>query len=161
MDRIAKFAVVGGWGFVVNTTALVFGVRWGLRPSIAAPIGAELAIISNFILNNLWTFSDKTFTSWSVIPGKFIQFNLLSLNSPLIQFLFLRVGEAIFGLARFKMPFIQYDFFGKLPLLPKVITWPIISKIAPKFSIYLIVYLFATGVVMVVNFIIYSTIIWR
>lgn len=161
MPTVFKFAIVGGWGFVVNTTVLVFGVRLGLRPSIAAPIGAELAIISNFILNNLWTFSDKTITSWDVIPGKFLQFNLLSLGSTLIQFGFLRVGEAIFGLTRFKLPIIEYDFFAKLPILPWITSLPVIKKFAPKFSFYLIVYVFAVGVGMVVNFIIYSTIIWR
>lgn len=161
MDRILKFAAVGGTGFVINTVALILGVRGGLRPSIAAPLGAEIAIISNFILNNLWTFSDKTITSWSVIPAKFIQFNLLAFGSVFIQFAFLRVGEAIFGLKKFKQPFVQYSFFNKLPLLPQMVRLPIINKIAPRFSFYLIVYIFANAVGMVVNFILYSTIIWR
>ncbi|MBI4099610.1 GtrA family protein [Candidatus Microgenomates bacterium] len=160
MDRILKFAVVGGWGFVVNTTVLVFGVRWGLRPSIAAPIGAELAIISNFILNNLWTFADKTLTL-SAIPEKFLQFNVLSLGSTIIQFTFLRIGEAVLGLTRFKQPFVAYPFFSHLPLLPWLAKLPILEKIAPKFSFYLVIYCFAVGVGMVVNYVIYSQIIWR
>ncbi len=162
MDRIIKFAFVGAWGFVINTTVLVLGVRrFGLRPSIAAPIGAELAIISNFILNNFWTFSDKTITPWEVIPVKFIQFNLFSLGATIIQFSFLRIGEAIFGLTKFKKPFIQSPFFAKLPIVPQVVKLPLLNKVAPKFSLYLVVYLFAVGVGMVVNFFIYSQIIWR
>lgn len=151
MSTVFKFAVVGSWGFIVNTTVLIFGVRFGFRPSIAGPLGAELAIISNFILNNLWTFSDKTITSWNVIPGKFLQFNVLSLGSTIIQFLFLRVGETIFGLVKFKQPLV----------LPKIATWPVIKQIAPKFSLYMIIYMFAVGVGMVVNYVIYSQIIWK
>ena len=97
MDHFLKFLVVGTWGFIVNTVVLIFGVRLGLTPSIAGPLGAEFAIISNFLLNNFWTFSDQKITSWSVLPGKFITFNILSLGSTLIQFIFLKVGEMIFG----------------------------------------------------------------
>lgn len=162
MERIIKFAFVGAWGFVVNTTILVLGVRrFGLRPSIAAPIGAELAIISNFTLNNLWTFSDKSITTWDAIPIKFLQFNLFSLGATLIQFSFLRIGEAVFGLAKFKKPFIESPLFSKIPLIPEIIKIPILHRVARKFSLYLVVYLFAVGVGMVVNFFIYSQIIWR
>lgn len=153
MDRILKFGVVGTIGFIINTIGLLVGVRFGLRPSLAGPIGAELAIISNFVLNNLWTFSDRSITSWDAILAKFLQFNLFSLGSAGIQFIFLRIGEAIFGLATFKRPLTL--------LIPSLVKLPIISKIAPKISLYLVVYVFAVGVGMVVNFLIYSLVIWK
>ena len=161
LTHILRFAVVGAWGFVLNTIVLVIGVRVGLRPSIAGPLGAELAIISNFILNNLWTFSDRSITSLSAIPFKFIQFNIVSLGSTIIQFVFLRVGEKVFGLQGFKQSFIETPFFRRLPLVPWIAVLPIVHPLAEKFSAYMIVYMFAVGVGMVVNFIIYSTIIWR
>ncbi len=142
MQHFLKFLVVGTIGFVINTVVLVFGVRTGFKPSISGPAGAELAIISNFLLNNFWTFSDKSIISWGVAIPKFIQFNILSFGSVLIQFTFLRVGEKIFGLGKFKEPFIRY------PLLDKL-------------SLYMIFYMMGVGVGLVVNFIIYSTIIWK
>lgn len=157
IGRILKFAVVGTIGFVINTAGLILGVRIGIRPSIAGPLGAEAAIVSNFILNNFWTFSDKSLTSWSVIPIKFIQFNILSLGSTIIQFVFLRVGEAIFGLSDFKKPFINYQPIRKIPMASLFAKLPVV----PKISLYFIVYMISVGVGMVVNYIIYSQVIWR
>ena len=154
MERILKFAAVGTVGFIINTILLILGVRIGLRPSIAAPLGAEVAIISNFLLNNFWTFSDKSITSNADLPGKFIQFNLLSIGTTFVQFAFLRIGEMIFGLEGFKKPLIKRKFFANLPLIPKL---PFVNRI----SIYLIVYLSAVACAMVLNFFIYSLIIWR
>jgi len=148
-----KFLVVGTLGFLINTVVLVFGVRIGMMPSLSGPLGAELAIISNFILNNFWTFSDKTITSWNVIPGKFIQFNVLSFGSVIIQFAFLKTGERIFGLERFKEPLLE--------MVPALGNLPLIQKLTQKLSVYMIFYMMGVGVGLVVNYIIYSQIIWK
>lgn len=157
INHIIRFAVVGTIGFIINTTVLLFGVRAGIRPSLAGPLGSELAIISNFILNNLWTFSDRSLTSWQVIPGKFLQFNILSFGSAVIQFTFLRAGEAVFGLKQFKRPFLEYKLVKKLPLVGFFSKFPIV----PKMSLYFVIYMFSVGVGMVVNYVIYSQIIWK
>ncbi len=154
MERVLKFAVVGTIGFIINTTLLILGVKAGLRPSIAAPLGAEIAIISNFLLNNFWTFSDKSIISWSTLPWKFIQFNLFSIGTTFLQFAFLRVGESIFGLEEFKKPLLKRKFFASLPIFPKL-------PFAHRISVYLIVYLGAVGCAMVINFFIYSLVIWK
>lgn len=155
MQSFLKFLVVGTIGFIVNTIGLVVGVRLGFKPSISGPAGAELAIISNFILNNFWTFSDKSVTSWEQGIPKFIQFNILSFGSVIIQFVFLRTGEKIFGLKRYKTPLVDtfslFKFIAKTPL----------AGLARKFSLYFIFYVMGVGVGLIVNFIIYSTIIWR
>lgn len=156
LNHILRFGVVGTIGFIINTVALLFGVRVGIRPSFAGPLGAELAIVSNFTLNNLWTFSDRSLT-WSAIPLKFIQFNILSLGSTVIQFTFLRVGEMIFGLTQFKEPFIKYKLVKNLPGVALASKLPVVSTI----SLYFIIYMFAVGVGMVVNYVIYSQIIWK
>ena len=160
LTHIFRFAVVGAWGFILNTVVLIFGVRIGLRPSISGPLGAELAIISNFILNNLWTFSDRSITSLSDISIKFIEFNVVSLGSTIIQFVFLRIGEKMFGIQEFKQSFIETPFFNKLPLVSRITDLAIIHPFAQKFSAYMIVYMLAVGVGMIRNFIIYSKIIW-
>ena len=114
MQNFLKFLVVGGLGFIINTVVLIFGVKIGFNPSLSGPIGAEFAVISNFLLNNFWTFSDRTITSWNVLPGKFLQFNFLSLGSVAIQFAFLKTGEKIIGLKSFKEPVLE------LPILKKI-----------------------------------------
>lgn len=85
--RQFKFLIVGGTGFVIQT--VIFTALWksfGLAPSTATIVGAEFAIISNFILNNFWTFSDRKLdVSPEVLIPKFLSFNVLSFGSPLIQ----------------------------------------------------------------------------
>lgn len=154
MEHILKFLVVGSIGFIINTTILVFGVRSGLRPSIAGPLGAEIAIVSNFLLNNFWTFSDKTITSWDVLPSKFITFNVLSLSSVIIQFVFLKTGEKIFGFTDFKKP--VSEIFHLQKFVPGIL-----SKLNKKLTTYLVFYMAGVGVGLVVNFTIYSQIIWK
>jgi putative flippase GtrA len=161
MAHFLKFLVVGTIGFIINTVVLVFGVKKGLKASISGPLGAELAILSNFILNNFWTFSDRKAIAVSDYPLKFIQFNILSFGSVIIQFLFLKTGEKIFPPALFKQPFVQAPFFRKQKLLVSLASLPVVNKIAPKFSAYFVFYMFGVGVGLIVNFVIYNQIIWR
>jgi dolichol-phosphate mannosyltransferase len=137
-----KFLVVGGLGFIINTAVLVAGVGLGMTPANAGILGAELAIISNFFWNNLWTFSDRKLTSWTKIPGKFITFNFLSFGSALIQYAFLKAGELIFGLARYKGPIVE------MPLV-RLVSW------------YMIFYVAGVGVGLIWNYFMYSRVIWR
>lgn len=68
--RFIKFSIVGGSGLVVNTVALyvlatfVFGERLYM---LAAAISLELSIINNFLLNEYWTFRDRT------VAGEFLK----------------------------------------------------------------------------------------
>ena len=161
MGRFLKFAVVGTIGFVVNTVGLVLGVRIGFRPSVAGPVGAEFAILSNFILNNIWTFSDRSLGSVEIIVPKFIQFNILSLGSVVIQFISLKIGELIFGLVKYKKPLIDTPWVRKFPGVSFALSFPIVEKFSQKISLYFLFYVFGVGVGLIVNYIIYNTIIWR
>ncbi len=60
-------------------------------------MGAELAIISNFILNNFWTFAAKKIVSLRKAPIKFLQFNLTSIGAVLIQGTTIELGTLLFG----------------------------------------------------------------
>lgn len=161
INHFLKFLVVGTIGFIINTVVLVFGVRLGLKPSISGPLGGEIAILSNFVFNNFWTFSDKSITSWSVLPEKFIQFNVLSFGSVVIQFIFLKVGEKTFGLQNFKEPLVELEYFKTLSLVKLVRKIKILDKILLKLTTYIVFYIFGVGVGLIVNFISYSQIIWR
>src|SRR6266851_5415893 len=58
--RPARFAAVGASGVVVNSALLwmlVSGAHLGPVP--AGAIATEAAIISNFLLNDAWTFRDR------------------------------------------------------------------------------------------------------
>ncbi len=59
-----RFGLVGGSGVLVNYAILyLLAGIWGLNYLAAAAFATESAILSNFTLNNLWTFRAAT-------PGK-------------------------------------------------------------------------------------------
>lgn len=116
--RFLKFGTVGFIGFVINATMLELFRRAGFTVSLASffdsinfPIGifsqpsawaaaaaAEVAIFSNFNLDNLWTFRDVRITPLS--PRyfiKFFQFNLTSIGAVIIEFLVIGLGVMFFG----------------------------------------------------------------
>jgi len=100
LDRSAqfiRFCIVGTIGFIVNSLGLEFFYRLGLRPNMAAALGAELAIISNFTLNNLWTFAKYQIREWGKVLVKFLQFNFTSLGAVVIQFIVVGLGTSLFG----------------------------------------------------------------
>lgn len=117
--KFLKFAIVGFTGFVVNSLGLEFFRRSGLADSLSASfttysttpglsllanpnswsggLGAELAIISNFILNNFWTFSSDRITNPFKFLYKFLQFNLTSFGAVIIQFIAIGLATLAFG----------------------------------------------------------------
>ena len=101
--RFVKFLIVGTIGFIINTVVLEILVKAGIRPSIAGGTGAELAIISNFILNNLWTFKEYKITSIKQIPKKFIIFNATAFGSVVIQTVTIEIGTRIFGMQIYRV----------------------------------------------------------
>jgi putative flippase GtrA len=74
--RILKFACVGSIGIVINTGALYILSRWlGLPLAAASAIAVELAIISNYVINDRWTFSSR-----AISLRRFAKFNVASLS---------------------------------------------------------------------------------
>lgn len=114
-QRFLKFALVGFTGFVINYIGLEVFRRLSLTTSIgnyfrnlnlpswlriiseatfwATLFGTELAIISNFIFNNIWTFKEKKLTRPIDIIPKFLLFNLSSVFAVIVQPLI--VGGAV------------------------------------------------------------------
>jgi dolichol-phosphate mannosyltransferase len=91
-QKFLKFGVVGGIGFVINFGLFRFFkvVFKDLPYSIsiinwfANALAAEVAIISNFTWNNLWTFAKEKITSTGQLIHKFITFNLSSVVTGII-----------------------------------------------------------------------------
>lgn len=114
-SKVFKFAMVGGIGSLIQLSALqVF--RY-LLPDfqfliftnflVATLLSIETAIISNFLLNNVWTFSDRKLKT-DAVPKKFIQFNMASAGSVIIQLIVNSLGENLIGIFElFKLPIIN------------------------------------------------------
>lgn len=104
--RFVKFGIVGGFGFIINAVGARFFKSILLTPDsnisivngISNALAAELAIISNFTWNNLWTFSKNRITSPAIILPKFLTFNLSSLTTGIaIPSTIIAILTAIFG----------------------------------------------------------------
>ncbi len=109
--RIIKFGVVGTIGFLLNTTGLEVFVKSGLHPAMAGAMGAEIAIISNFILNNFWTFKENKIHIKN-IPLKFIQFNTTSVGAILIQAGTIWTGVHFFGFEHYRYAYLVGVLIG-------------------------------------------------
>jgi len=116
--RFIKFGIVGFAGYVVNAVALeifsgtrLVGIMAGnfsglkatyiafvAEPSAwAAAFAAELAIVNNFIFNNLWTFKEVKITGPLKLIRKFLEFNLAAVGSIVIQFIVIGLMVSILG----------------------------------------------------------------
>ena len=85
---ILRFGLVGISGVGVNTFFLWFFTdvaRVDYR--ISSPIAVELSILSNFLLNNHWTFRDSSNTSR--LSSRMLKFHLTAAGGFVINFTFL------------------------------------------------------------------------
>jgi len=82
-----KFLIVGTIGFLIDFGMFfIFVEKIKLPIWLSTSISAEIAIISNFVLNNFWSFSYKKITgSPLTYLLKFVKFNLISIGSIIIQ----------------------------------------------------------------------------
>lgn len=96
-SSLIRFIIVGGVGFLIQVVVASILVAVHIFPGIAVSIGAELAIISNFIFNNSWTFAHKKLTGKKKILKRFSAFNTAGIGSILTQGLVVSIGVVIFG----------------------------------------------------------------
>jgi len=97
-QKFIKFGVVGFVGYLVNASTLfVFASLWYFPEWLSWFLSTELAIVSNFIWNNLWTFRAEQIKGINQVIKKFLQFNLTSAGALLIQTVAGTVGAKIFG----------------------------------------------------------------
>jgi dolichol-phosphate mannosyltransferase len=93
---LLKFAVVGGVGIVVNEGLLIALQRTGMYYLLAGAIAIEISILSNFALNDFWTFRDRR-------SGKMVtrltRFNFLMLAGLAVNLAVLDLGTSYLGLA--------------------------------------------------------------
>ena len=88
-DRLVefiKFAIVGGSGVLVNMGLFFVLTRWiQLKIAWASPIAIEVSILSNFLLNNIWTFRKRD-TYVSFLP-RVLRYHLVTGLAGIINYL--------------------------------------------------------------------------
>jgi dolichol-phosphate mannosyltransferase len=81
-----KFCVVGTSGVFVNMGIFIALTRiFGIALEYASPVAIELSIISNFILNNLWTFRARTVKS--SLFKRFIRFHIVAFSAGVVNYI--------------------------------------------------------------------------
>lgn len=83
--RFIKFATVGVTGYIVNALSLELMHSLTRIEIISWIISTELAIISNFIFNNIWTFKARAITMSEGVIKRLLKFNSTSLGALIIQ----------------------------------------------------------------------------
>jgi dolichol-phosphate mannosyltransferase len=97
--RFVKFAVVGGSGVLVN-----LGVYWLITRLLhmniygAQAVSFEASVISNFLLNNFFTFADRRVSRTLSFIVQFLKFNVISLAGYGIQVAALFLLHTVLGI---------------------------------------------------------------
>lgn len=113
---LIKFALVGLVGAIINILFYRYSypvivqtwppLQTNLALTIASATGAEIAVVSNFVLNSYWTFRQRRVRSNVLL--RFLQFNATSLGSIAIQAATVYVLSNAFG----GTPRIRYQLVG-------------------------------------------------
>lgn len=96
-QRFIKFGTVGFIGYLVNAFFIWLFTKWDLPSPVVWGVSTEFAIISNFILNNIWTFKAEKITGVGALAKKFLQFNGTSLGALLIQTIAGSISDILIG----------------------------------------------------------------
>ncbi len=80
----AKFCVVGACGVVVNLGIFTLLYRYGLNKFAASPVAIECSIVSNFLMNNAWTFSGRNRADTFLTRA--VKFNAVSLTALAVSY---------------------------------------------------------------------------
>lgn len=87
--RFIKFALVGTTGTIVNLCAfLSFSLMLGLRDWRISGLASLFANLTNYILNNAWTFGDRGHRGWFLLRGyaAYLGFSLIGMSASTLTF---------------------------------------------------------------------------
>jgi dolichol-phosphate mannosyltransferase len=106
-----KFLVVGGTGFVIQLIVYRFIINTTTLPlGLSNLLSAQLAIFSNYNLNNLWTFKKEKSKNFSTYMVKMVIFFATSNTGVFfIQSGLIQLGEILFG-RQFPLPYVYFVF---------------------------------------------------
>lgn len=101
--RFVRFGVVGLIGVGVNVLILrIIHGEFGLFLPLASAITVEITIVTNFLLNNWWTFGER-----SISAHRFARYNLAALGGLAITTTVLTLLTTQVGI-----PYIAADLIG-------------------------------------------------
>lgn len=84
--RVWRFGLVGLSGVFVNLGTLhLLADVLGLHRLVALPLAVETSILSNFALNNAWTFQDRNAEASAGCVERMLRYNLVALVGLIIQ----------------------------------------------------------------------------
>lgn len=84
--RFLKFCVVGASGVLVNLGCLsLFATAMGIQANLAAAMAIEISIVTNFLVNEAWTFRDRR--GKGGVPGRLARFHMVSLVGAALQWI--------------------------------------------------------------------------
>ena len=99
LQRILRFGLVGISGIIVN-----MGILWwlteraGIYYLYSSAVAIETSIITNFLLNDLWTFEGGTGHRMERRLHRFVSFQLVSMGGLVVNIAVLYIGKEIFGI---------------------------------------------------------------
>lgn len=99
LKRFVKFCAVGLSGIIVNQGFLWLLTEFaGLRYYVSAIFGIEASIVSNFVLNDYFTFADRRTGKSKSFMVRLLKFNVTCLAGAGIQYGLLLLFASVFGI---------------------------------------------------------------
>ncbi len=120
---IVRFALVGAFGTLVNLGALwILHYALGIVHEIASALAIEISVLSNFSLNDLWTFRRKR---KSGVIESIARYHLANLSGILVQYAVSVILFRTIGLESLTSQFIGiiFGFLVNYVLSRKIVWW--------------------------------------
>ena len=96
LEEFLKFGVVGGSGVLVNMGCFFLLTRYAnMNIEFASPIAIEISILTNFSLNNLWTFRKRN-TGISLF-SRVLRYHIVTGLAGVVNYLTLLLLAKVFG----------------------------------------------------------------
>jgi dolichol-phosphate mannosyltransferase len=96
LEEFLKFAIVGGSGVIVNMGCFFLLTRYaGLHIEYASPIAIEISILTNFFLNNIWTFRKRNTNVG--LASRILRYHLVTGLAGLVNYGILLLLAKVFG----------------------------------------------------------------
>lgn len=97
LEEFLKFAIVGGSGVVINMGCFFLLTRYaGLKIEYASPIAIEVSILTNFFLNNIWTFRRRN--TKIGLASRILRYHLVTGIAGLVNYGILLLLAKVFGI---------------------------------------------------------------
>lgn len=99
IGRLVKFGLVGTWGFFVNMFFLWFLTEvTGLYYLLSSVLAIEIAMVNNYVLNDLWTWRDRGKTGKREYLKRMLQYHVAASAAALLNVAVLWILTQPFGI---------------------------------------------------------------